>query len=210
MFHSRAPCSRSPRPRRSRRRSRATRNRRGLPARLSKSSRLSKGSKTRGAWRGCRTATCSSRNAAARCVSCAAASCCPIRSPACPKVRAQGQGGLLEVAVHPNFAQNHFIYLSYAKPNEDGKQGTTALTRAKFENDKLVDAEGDLRSEGVERGAGPFRREDRVRQPEPPLHVGRRQDGGSVSAASRRRDGSGSHGPPRAEFRRPTRARSCA
>jgi aldose sugar dehydrogenase len=56
-----------------------------------------------------------------------------------PKVRAQGQGGLLEVAVHPNFAQNRFIYLSYAKPNEDGKQGTTALTRAKFENDKLVD-----------------------------------------------------------------------
>jgi aldose sugar dehydrogenase len=57
-----------------------------------------------------------------------------------PKVRAQGQGGLLEVAVHPNFAQNRFIYLSYAKPNEDGKQGTTGLTRAKFENDKLVDA----------------------------------------------------------------------
>jgi glucose/arabinose dehydrogenase len=39
--------------------------------------------------------------------------------------------------LHPKYAQNHYIYLSYAKPNEDGKQGTTAVTRAKFENDKL-------------------------------------------------------------------------
>jgi glucose/arabinose dehydrogenase len=60
--------------------------------------------------------------------------------PGVPAVRAQGQGGLQEVAVHPNFAQNHFIYLSYAKPRgENGAEGTTALARAKFENDKLVD-----------------------------------------------------------------------
>src|SRR5262245_21271527 len=32
-----------------------------------------------------------------------------------PAVRALGQGGMQEVAVHPNFAQNQFIYLSYAK-----------------------------------------------------------------------------------------------
>ncbi|MEO8465162.1 MAG: PQQ-dependent sugar dehydrogenase [Gammaproteobacteria bacterium] len=56
-----------------------------------------------------------------------------------PKVRALGQGGLQEVAVHPNYAQNHFIYLSYSKPDADGKKGTTALSRAKFENDKLSD-----------------------------------------------------------------------
>jgi aldose sugar dehydrogenase len=56
-----------------------------------------------------------------------------------PKVRAQGQGGLFDVVLHPKYAQNHYLYLSYAKPNEDGKQGTTAVTRAKFENDKLSD-----------------------------------------------------------------------
>ena len=56
-----------------------------------------------------------------------------------PKVRAMGQGGLQEVAVHPKYAQNHFIYLSYSKPDADGKKGTTALSRAKFENDKLSD-----------------------------------------------------------------------
>jgi glucose/arabinose dehydrogenase len=46
---------------------------------------------------------------------------------------------LFDVVLHPKYAQNHYIYLSYAKPNEDGKQGTTAVTRAKFENDKLSD-----------------------------------------------------------------------
>jgi glucose/arabinose dehydrogenase len=56
-----------------------------------------------------------------------------------PAVRAQGQGGMQEVAVHPQYATNHYIYLSYAKPHADGKQGTTGLTRAKFENDKLSD-----------------------------------------------------------------------
>jgi aldose sugar dehydrogenase len=60
--------------------------------------------------------------------------------PGVPAVRAQGQGGLQEVAVHPNFAQNHYIYLSYAKGRNDNMEGTTALTRAKLENDRLVDA----------------------------------------------------------------------
>jgi len=64
----------------------------------------------------------------------------PTEVPGVPPVRAQGQGGMQEVAVHPNFAQNHYIYLSYAKPRNDNKEGTTALTRAKLEGDKLVDA----------------------------------------------------------------------
>jgi glucose/arabinose dehydrogenase len=59
--------------------------------------------------------------------------------PGVPKVRAQGQGGLQEIAVHPNYAQNHYVYLSYSKPNADGMEGTTALSRAKLENDKLVE-----------------------------------------------------------------------
>ncbi len=64
----------------------------------------------------------------------------PTPVPGVPAVRAQGQGGMQEVAVHPNFAQNHFIYLSYAKPRNDNMEGTTALMRAKLEGDKLVDA----------------------------------------------------------------------
>ena len=50
----------------------------------------------------------------------------PTPVPGVPTVRAQGQGGMQEVAVHPNFAQNHFIYLSYAKP----RNGTAQTCRA--------------------------------------------------------------------------------
>ena len=58
-----------------------------------------------------------------------------------PQVRAQGQGGLLEVAVHPNFADNQFIYLTFSKPNADGSEGTTALIRARLDGGSLVDVE---------------------------------------------------------------------
>jgi glucose/arabinose dehydrogenase len=64
----------------------------------------------------------------------------PTPVPGVPAVRAVSQGGMQEVAVHPNFAQNHFIYLSYAKPRNDNMEGTTGLMRAKLEGDKLVDA----------------------------------------------------------------------
>ena len=58
-----------------------------------------------------------------------------------PPVRAQGQGGLQDVVLHPDFESNQVIYLSYSKPNEDGSLGTTGLSRARFENDGLTDVE---------------------------------------------------------------------
>jgi len=61
--------------------------------------------------------------------------------PGVPAVRAQGQGGLQDVVLHPDFASNRIIYLSYAKPNEDGSLGTTGLSRARFENDRLSNVE---------------------------------------------------------------------
>ena len=56
-----------------------------------------------------------------------------------PKVRGGGQGGLLEVLPHPSFAANRMLYLSYAKTSADTMQGTTAVVRAKLENDRLTD-----------------------------------------------------------------------
>ena len=53
-----------------------------------------------------------------------------------PEVRAQGQGGLLDVALDPNFAENGYVYLSYAKPGEAGK-ATTALGRGRLAGDRL-------------------------------------------------------------------------
>jgi glucose/arabinose dehydrogenase len=55
-----------------------------------------------------------------------------------PPVSASGQGGLLDVLVHPNFATNRFIYLSFAKPSPDQPgQRTTAVIRAEFDGVRL-------------------------------------------------------------------------
>jgi glucose/arabinose dehydrogenase len=56
-----------------------------------------------------------------------------------PRIRATGQGGLLDVVPHPSFASNRLLYFSYSKPNADSTQGTTAVARARFENDRLTD-----------------------------------------------------------------------
>ncbi len=44
-----------------------------------------------------------------------------------PAVYAQGQGGLLDVALDPSFATNRLVYLSYAEPGEEG--AGTAVAR---------------------------------------------------------------------------------
>lgn len=58
-----------------------------------------------------------------------------------PRIRTGGQGGLMDVVPHPNFASNRLVYVSYAKPNPDSSQGTTAVLRARFENDRLNDVQ---------------------------------------------------------------------
>lgn len=57
-----------------------------------------------------------------------------------PKVVAQGQGGLLDVVLDPDYANNQFIYLSYAEPAPAGANGSsTAVARAKFDGNQLTD-----------------------------------------------------------------------
>jgi glucose/arabinose dehydrogenase len=59
-----------------------------------------------------------------------------------PTVRARGQGGLLEVKVHPDFARNQYLYLTMSKPSDaEGSEGTTALMRGKLVDDRLTDLE---------------------------------------------------------------------
>ncbi|SHI20502.1 PQQ-dependent sugar dehydrogenase [Pollutimonas bauzanensis] len=43
-----------------------------------------------------------------------------------PEVYARSQGGLLDIALAPDFAQSRRVYLSYAEQGDDGKAGTTA------------------------------------------------------------------------------------
>jgi len=45
-----------------------------------------------------------------------------------PKVFAEGQGGLLDVVLAPDFASSHRIYLSYAEPGDNGTAGTAVAT----------------------------------------------------------------------------------
>jgi glucose/arabinose dehydrogenase len=48
-----------------------------------------------------------------------------------PKVVAEGQGGLLDVALAPDFASSGQIFFSYAEPRKGGKNGTS-VARAKL------------------------------------------------------------------------------
>jgi glucose/arabinose dehydrogenase len=61
-----------------------------------------------------------------------------------PGVAYGGQGGLGDVIVHPGFAQNQIVYLSYAEPGEDGASGA-AVARARL----VVDAQGGGKLEGL-------------------------------------------------------------
>ena len=57
-----------------------------------------------------------------------------------PNVRSKGQGGMLDVEVHPDFNNNSYIYLSYSDDDLDNKSHTT-LIRAKLVNNRLVDSQ---------------------------------------------------------------------
>lgn len=57
-----------------------------------------------------------------------------------PDVYARGQGGLLDVVAHPDFAANRLIYISYSKPLGDD-ESTTAVIRGRLENDRLTGVE---------------------------------------------------------------------
>lgn len=58
-----------------------------------------------------------------------------------PEVFYRGQGGLMDVILHPEFESNRWIYLSYSKPYPDGESATTAVIRARFVEDRLEDVE---------------------------------------------------------------------
>ena len=60
--------------------------------------------------------------------------------PGVPTVLSRGFDGLLDIALHPRFAENQLIYLTYSKPGDDGAV-RTALFRARFDGTALVGGE---------------------------------------------------------------------
>jgi glucose/arabinose dehydrogenase len=74
--------------------------------------------------------------------------------PGVPEVFARGQGGLLDVVPHPDFASNRLVYLSFSKPNPTTTHATTAVVRGRFENDHLTAVEEIF--EAVSQGRGHY------------------------------------------------------
>ncbi|ACT96008.1 PQQ-dependent sugar dehydrogenase [Dyadobacter fermentans] len=61
-----------------------------------------------------------------------------------PEVWYKGQGGLLDIALHPDYKSNGWIYISYSSPKKEGEEGddggaNTALMRAKLKGNALTD-----------------------------------------------------------------------
>jgi aldose sugar dehydrogenase len=77
-----------------------------------------------------------------------------------PRVFAQGQGGLLDIALAPDFAQSRLVYLTFAEPGDGGTAGT-AVARGRL-NDGAT---------GLDAVEVVFRQEPKV---EGPNHFGSR------------------------------------
>lgn len=60
-----------------------------------------------------------------------------------PEVLYEGQGGLFEVLLHPEFEENHWVYLSYSISKKEGEEvlASLAVNRAVLEGDRLTNSE---------------------------------------------------------------------
>ena len=70
-----------------------------------------------------------------------------------PQVRTDGNGGLMDVAVHPRFADNRFVYLTYTKPVGDG-MGAPALARGRLDGGALSNVRDLLVTDPYEGNSG--------------------------------------------------------
>lgn len=60
-----------------------------------------------------------------------------------PPIMAFGQGGLMDICLHPDYENNGWIYFSYSALNTkaDRREGNTAIMRARLEENNLVNQE---------------------------------------------------------------------
>ncbi len=71
-----------------------------------------------------------------------------------PRVAARGQGGLLDVVLHPDYASNGWVYLSFSAPRERGAH--TAVVRARLDGNRLVNLEDIFAGNNVAGGGRHF------------------------------------------------------
>jgi len=67
-----------------------------------------------------------------------------------PRIRVRGQGGLLDLLPHPDFAENRMLYFSYSAELDDAV--TTHVARGRLEDDMLKDVEVLFRAEPASSG----------------------------------------------------------
>lgn len=71
-----------------------------------------------------------------------------------PEIWAHGQGGFLDIKLHPDYAQNQWIYFAYASPGEGG--GNTAVGRGRLQEDVLTDFEKIFQGQPYSSGGAHF------------------------------------------------------
>ena len=54
-----------------------------------------------------------------------------------PDIYVRGQGGLLDIAIHPNYKENKVIFFTASSPLGEEKGGNTALWKAQLKNNNL-------------------------------------------------------------------------
>jgi glucose/arabinose dehydrogenase len=70
-----------------------------------------------------------------------------------PEVRTDGNGGLMDVALHPDFSENRLVYLTYTKPVENG-WGAPALAVGRLEAGALTNVRDLVVTEAYEGNSG--------------------------------------------------------
>lgn len=71
-----------------------------------------------------------------------------------PSIKQNGQGGLLDVALHPDFETNQLVYLSYS--GADGSKSNTEVLRGKLTGNKLESVEVIFKATPKTRGGRHF------------------------------------------------------
>jgi glucose/arabinose dehydrogenase len=58
-----------------------------------------------------------------------------------PEIYVRGQGGFMDIELHPNYKNNGWIYFTYASSQGKGNGGNTTLMRARLKGSQLINQE---------------------------------------------------------------------
>ena len=58
-----------------------------------------------------------------------------------PKIKEIGQGGLMDIELHPDYKNTGWVYFAYASSSGKGKGANTSVMRARIKNNRLINQE---------------------------------------------------------------------